>query len=109
MSTLHLIVHKELLEQGVEDTQFSLEQRIAFQQVLDRISEVEKKEPEHDYLAFIGTNKDSELLDKVAQEYGIYEKVILYGHGTEICLEFIRRELERVGVEVRYDDEGTID
>ncbi len=105
---LHLVVHREQIEETVHSSLVDCVHRAAYQQVLKRLDEVEQLcRP----LKKIVWDADS-LNDDIHQVVDLcsgYETVILYGIARCLCLQYAARKLIQAGFSVAYDIQGTID
>ncbi len=102
MKTLHLIVHKELLEQ------YHFLGRVS--NVLQRISEIEQTCKEDiQYIPWKNEINNYEHLEQQVVPIEGYDLVMLYGGGRKYCLNETANILQRKGICVAYDLHGTTD
>jgi len=111
MDSLHLIVHKSMIEDELLSDLTSSEKKIRLQAVLRRINGIEFKEYPHvKHVLFEMDNPDiTQGLHHVVDVCQGYSSVMLYGISTTICLPFVERKLEEAGFKVTYDSYGTIE
>ena len=96
MVTLHLIIHKELLE--LQNTNLS------YDSILQRIKKIENSEKEVKFIPWY------EYADNLNQAVFIsegYDNVFLYGYSRRHCLKIISDMLIPKGIFVSYDIKGT--
>ncbi len=99
MKTLHLIVHKQLLENQNYDGRFN--------DVLNRIAEIEKNQ--NLKVKQIPYNERDDLkIDLCIPLSKGFDRVILYGCSRfHACLDWVAERLHSRGIPVAYDIKGT--
>ena len=110
METLHLIVHKSMIEEELKSDLTPDEKKPKLEKVLRRIQEIETTEENVKYIVFDNDNPNN--LDGIHHTVDIcrgYSSVVLYGISTTVCLPFVERKLKEKGFIISYDQQGTID
>lgn len=111
MKTLHLIIHKSMIEDELESSSTSNEKKLRLQSVLQRINNIEIKANPHVKHILFDTD-DSDILEGIHYVVDIcqgYSSVVLYGISTTACLPFTKNRLKAAGFKVRYDLSGIIE
>jgi len=102
MKTLHLIVHKEMIEDSNSD---GLGRR---NDVLNQIGEIEKnKNLDVKRIHYDEKAEDSLKIDSCIPLSKGYDLVILYGGSRFACLKWVTDELCSKGIPIAYHIKGT--
>jgi len=110
MEQLYLIVHKSMIEEGLESELTSDERKPKLKRVLRRIQEIETTKGHVKHVVMNNDNPDN--LDGIHHVVDIcqgYSSVVLQGISTAVCLPFIKSKLKENGFAVSYDQQGVID
>lgn len=108
MPTLHLIVHKSMIEDSIKTggMGYSVDK---LQTVLQHIEEVERSEKDVKRLEFAKGNYPwPGSLNQLLNMCNGYSRVILYGISKECCVKWVREDLRKVGIEAVIDEQGAI-
>ena len=109
METLHLIVHKSMIEEEINSSLTPKDKLSKLENVLERINKLEIEEKNVKHIKSNMENPYDDGIHHVKEICQGYSKVVLYGISTMACLTFTKKELEKAGHEAVYDSQGTID
>lgn len=110
MKRLHLIVHKSMIEEELKSKLTPEEKIPRLKKVLDCIKNVEISEKNVMHLIYDANNLyETQKIHNAANICKGYNPIMLYGISTSVCLPYIKKNLEKEGYDVQYNQEGVID